>query len=768
MRLAVLDLPDDRVDLISLARHTAGVEIVLVSHSDPEALALKIAEVLQIPRSQEPLDLLSLKPDRVALPSLSSPSAEALSRAGISNRIFTTLDDLAAGFEPGVRADAAGDSAPLENWEALFDEATGTRLGKIQEALALSEDRQRLFREILSLAVEQTRADAGSIMVLDEDAGELRIAFADGLSADTVRSVRQKLGEGVAGKVAKEGRPLIINEKISDPRFRDARERSRISAAMSAPIQLDGRVIGVLNVSSDRPDRRFTDRDLERLIEIASQISAILERVVQGLRRDADAVEFRARRAMEQAFGREDLPLADRFRLAATRVAGHLDAESAQIYIAEPDASRFRVIASGTEAGTEGLIPMTEGLLARAYRNGESFFLASRLARAGETHPGVAPANLVVAPIGDGRALGVLTVECVVRVATDLEELTRLVARLASYLARLAEIHRDHGVATRQGILFEKLSNIAPRLMVQHDLESLAGESLSALRELFGRGLVTVRLRGLEDSIIFRSAFEGPEADRAGMIDLEQARSTLALEQAEESSSVVPSHAAAVVERGGADFASVPIRSADRLVGALGVVAPPTATAGRGGVPAFGSVELEALRKLALYVALAWEKARAEGAAPAPPQDPVTGLLGGAGLESKIMEEVKRAERYHDRILLTLCSISGYERLEQRHGTAWADGLLREFAHALTRNVREVDAVARIGGGRFAVLSPETDKDSGALLKRLDHLLPTLPSVQGIPDPGEVRLVGRQYTYPDEVPTAGELLSLIRSSYSAA
>jgi hypothetical protein len=260
----------------------------------------------------------------------------------------------------------------------------------------------------------------------------------------------------------------------------------------------------------------------------------------------------------------------------------------------------------------------------------------------------------------------------------------------------------------------------------------------------------------------------GPEADRAGMIDLEQARSTLALEQAEESSSVVPSHAAAVVERGGADFASVPIRSADRLVGALGVVAPPTATAGRGGVPAFGSVELEALRKLALYVALAWEKARAEGAAPAPPQDPVTGLLGGAGLESKIMEEVKRAERYHDRILLTLCSISGYERLEQRHGSAWADGLLREFAHALTRNVREVDAVARIGGGRFAVLSPETDKDSGALLKRLDHLLPTLPSVQGIPDPEEVRLVGRQYTYPDEVPTAGELLSLIRSSYSAA
>ncbi|MGH7681145.1 MAG: GAF domain-containing protein [Candidatus Eiseniibacteriota bacterium] len=763
MRLAFLDLPDERVDLISLARHTQGVEIVLVSHSDPEALALKIAEVLQIPRSQEPLDLLALKPDRVALPSMSAPSAEVLARAGISNRIFTTLDELATSLETGAHPDTTGDATPLEGWEVLFDEATGTRLGKIQEALALSEDRQRLFREILSLAVEQTRADAGSIMVLDEEAGELRIAFADGLSADTVRSARQKLGEGVAGKVAQEGRPLIINGKTSDPRFRDARERSRISAAMSAPIQLDGRVIGVLNVSSDRPDRKFNDRDLEKLTEIASQISAILERVVQGLRRDADAIEFRARRALEQAFQREDLPLADRLRLAATRLATHLDSESAVIYIAEPDASRFRVVASGTDSGSEGQLPMTNGLLARAYRNGESYFLASRLARPSDAQGGAAPANLVVAPIGDGPALGVLTVECVVRVATDLEELTRLIARLASYLARLAEIHRDHGVANRQGILFEKLSNIAPRLMVQHDLESLASESLSALRELFGRGWIAVRLRGPEDTVLFRSAYEGSEADRPNLTQLEQEHSSLALEHGQESSSI--GSTTDPVDRNGTSFASVPVRSSERIVGALGIVlTTPTTTRG---VPSFGNVELEALRKLALYVALAWE-ARTEGQPPKAPQDAVTGLLGGAGLESKILEEIKRAERYKDRILLTLCSISGFERLEERHGGEWSENLLREFAQALTRNVREVDAVARLGGGRFAVLSPESDKDSGALLKRLDHLLPTLPSVRDLADTGEVRLVGRQYQYPDEVATGGELLALIRSSYPAS
>lgn len=76
--------------------------------------------------------------------------------------------------------------------------------------------------------------------------------------------------------------------------------------------------------------------------------------------------------------------------------------------------------------------------------------------------------------------------------------------------------------------------------------------------------------------------------------------------------------------------------------------------------------------------------------------------------------------------------------------------------------------MARLGGGRFAVLSPESDKDNGALMKRLDHLLPTLASVRDLADTGEVRLVGRQYTYPDEVATGGELLALIRSSYPSA
>src|SRR5688572_6788866 len=350
MRLAFLDLPDDRVDLISTARRAPGVDLVLVASADPEALALRIAEVLQIPRSTEPLDLLSLKPDRVALPSLESPGAAALLRSGISPGIFVPLADLMP-LVASSESDAA--AAPIEEWEREFEEAAGAgrRLGEIRDALALSDDRQRLFREVLALAVSETGADSGSLMVVDEEEGELRIAFADGLSRDTIRSVRQKIGEGIAGTVAQSGKPLIVNERVLDPRYKDGRERPRIASAMSSPIQLDGKVIGVLNVSSDRQGKRFKDEDLERLTEIGTQISAILDRVVRRSRSDLEALEFRTRESVDRVFRAENGSRTERLRTTATRLVGRLGAQAVTVYAASAESRDFVVIPSSSGAG---------------------------------------------------------------------------------------------------------------------------------------------------------------------------------------------------------------------------------------------------------------------------------------------------------------------------------------------------------------------------------------------------------------------------------
>ena len=768
MKLAFLDLPDERVDLISKARHDPNVEIVLVAHPDPEALALKIAEVLQIPHSTEPLDLLPLKPDRVALPSLASPSASALVRAGISDRIFVTLEDLSGGWPAAPERPPVEEAHPIENWESRYDEVAGhARLNRIRAALALSEDRQFLFSEVLALAVEQSNADSGSIMVVDEEARELRIAFADGLSPEVVRITRQPLGEGIAGKVALTGTSLIINEPVAHPQYREERDRSRPVAAMSAPLMAEGRIIGVINVSSSRQGVGFAEKDLAKLNEIAEQISGILDRTIRVARRDRDAIELRVRREIEIAFSRKGLEFVERLRLAAGRIAELLGAESAQIHLADESLDRFRTVSSAGRHGDEGESPLHQGLLARALSSSRPLLLGVRFGRAAGWEGEGAPPNLLLAPLSGSRPLGVLALECVGEAAADADEFEGLCGRIAEFLARSIEGQTDESELSRRSVLLGNLADIAARVMTSHSAEALLSEVLGALRTLFPGGLVTARIRGEGGGFLFRSAFEGAEAEHQRALEYESTLARRAVESKRELTSLglPPDEMRRLAgEHGISAYALIPVRIDEDVDGVLAVLRP-AARRGADPAPNLSRLDVQTLRKLALYVSLSMENARRTGARPERTiQDPLTGLLAIGGFDARVEEEVKRAERYRERFLLTVLAVADFERLADQGGTAWAESFQKEFAQALRRNVREVDALARIGSGRFAVLSPASDKDGGAFLRRLETLLGQLPSVRSMFRPDDARLSGRQYYFPDEIATGGELLSLVRTA----
>jgi diguanylate cyclase (GGDEF)-like protein len=776
MRLAFLDLPDDRVDLISLARASSRVRIVFVAHTQPDALALQMAADLAIPRSTEPLDLLALKPDRVALPSHETPSAAALARAGISPRIFTTLDELAVSLTSGREFSGGnGDPEPIESWELLPEPEPGpspprndanTPFHAIEESLARSADHAGILAEILARAMERVGADGGSLMLLDRERNELRIAAAEGLSDACVRSTRRKVGDGIAGSVAQTGEPRILHDHALESGTK-RRERARMRASISAPLLANGRVLGVLNVSSDRPERRFEVSDQRALTEIAALASGILERITRDEDRDGDAEEFRSRRAIDGAASASAGP-DQRWRDAALGIRSILDADRAVLYRTDAAGERFTVFAADSDAKAETTVPVRlAGLASRVVQTGEPILVETPLDLGGAGRA-PEPLTLALVPITDGgRVRGVLELEWErFPKSRDLIETIRLATRIGSAIGSRPEGTGAAGDGRRADLL-ARLADLAPRFIVPHDLGSLLAESIAALRDLFGPQFFAVRLKDARGEAHFRSAFDGPEDVRLGLGAIEREAGERTMEDGVERASVSenedsPPREAAPVH------GLVPIRLGERIVGTLGVVLQsPGERARAAHAPRLGRNELEAMRTLSLYIALAASRAFAEGATEThAPKDALTGLLGCTGLEARVLDEIKRVERYHDRFLLTFCSIPGLARLKDQHGAGWVETLVREFALALAKNVREVDAVARIGGGRFAVLSPETDKNGGALLQRLDQILPGLESVRTLPDPDAIHLVGRQYSYPDEIPTGGEVLALIRSSYA--
>jgi diguanylate cyclase (GGDEF)-like protein len=104
-------------------------------------------------------------------------------------------------------------------------------------------------------------------------------------------------------------------------------------------------------------------------------------------------------------------------------------------------------------------------------------------------------------------------------------------------------------------------------------------------------------------------------------------------------------------------------------------------------------------------------------------RDPLTRLFNHAALQDALQREVARSERYGHKFVLTLLDIDRFRELNERHGHAIGDGVLRNLAALLNTRSRKSDqpfritdqtVAARYGEDVFAMILPESDRASAA------------------------------------------------------
>lgn len=162
--------------------------------------------------------------------------------------------------------------------ELLLDERRLAALNSISHSLSRILDLQQALDKALEEIVEVMNLDMALVFVLTKAGDELNLKAYHGVSEEFTDGVRWiGVGEGLNGRVALTGEPLVVEDAAHDPRLtREVVAKERLAAQLIVPVKLRDKVTGTLAVGT-RGQRRFTTGEIEMLMAIGDEIGVALE-----------------------------------------------------------------------------------------------------------------------------------------------------------------------------------------------------------------------------------------------------------------------------------------------------------------------------------------------------------------------------------------------------------------------------------------------------------------------------------------------------------
>ena len=151
-------------------------------------------------------------------------------------------------------------------------------LAEVSETLTSPLYLEEILRLIVEMAARTMEAKTCSLLLIDEDTKDLVLTAAHGAGERYGKGTRLKVGDGIIGVVAQEGKPVAVSDVQADPRYREQAMAASegLRALLSVPLVVRDHVIGVFNCYLGRP-HRFTEAEIKLFTTLANQTALAIE-----------------------------------------------------------------------------------------------------------------------------------------------------------------------------------------------------------------------------------------------------------------------------------------------------------------------------------------------------------------------------------------------------------------------------------------------------------------------------------------------------------
>ena len=177
-------------------------------------------------------------------------------------------------------------------------------LSKVSKSITSNLYLEDILKLIVTVTAEIMNSKICSLSLIDEKTNTLVLKATQSMSDTYNKKPPLKVGEGIAGRVALENKPITVYDISKEPeyKYKDIAKKESLKSLLSVPLAVKGRVIGVLNSYTSRP-HKFLNEEIDILTTVANQAAIVIENSELMVKTKVVQEELETRKIVEKAKG---------------------------------------------------------------------------------------------------------------------------------------------------------------------------------------------------------------------------------------------------------------------------------------------------------------------------------------------------------------------------------------------------------------------------------------------------------------------------------